>query len=293
MTGMGTPHTPQTLADKVAVLGIEKEYFQSTIELCVKLRLVEISGHVTTDVTDHAVPASPRRHHDVTPASPQRHPSVTTTSIDTDRTDIQTAAESVTPASPQRHPGDAGNAAAAVFEKESGEGPMLSEVVHELQDCGVDDNTASELTGQYGLPQILAAIKLVRSRGDSVRNVAGLVIAALKGDYDTAEPESAFEAKKKAEAEARADRKQEERQAEKKRIATHQEHLEIMAALPPDQFERLKALSHKAMPKGVASKVHPEDGDPMEHAVWRSFMWFEYEKAHSSPESGDMLAGTQ
>lgn len=282
MSGLGTPHTPDTLSEKI---GIPKALFERTLPLLVNLKLIEINGHVEVEDEPEIWP-------DVTTTSPRRH-------LDVDRGQDRTlhkktAAAKATFVEVQ----DA--AAAAVVDKKEGEGdgkPLLSEVVAALTKCGMDPQVIPKLTANHPLAKIMQAIALVKSRGNNVRNVAGLVRSALDGNWESAadDGDAQFKEERKAEFEQSAAARTKQREDHKKQFAEHQKHLEILAALPPGDFDKLKQDAHQAIPPGMRQNVDL-DGDPMEkgagHGVWRSFMWDAYEKAHAAPQSGDLLPGT-
>ncbi len=186
-------------------------------------------------------------------------------------------------------------AAAAVVDKKDGEGELLlSEVVAALTKCGMDPQVIPKLTANHPLDKIMQAISMVRSRGNSVRNVAGLVRSALDGNWesDGDDGDARFEEQRKVEIAKSEAKRANQRDEHRKQFAEHQKHMEILAALPPGEFDKLKQTAHQAIPPGMRKQVDL-DGDPMEHGVWCSFLWTEYQKAHTSSESSDLLAGTQ
>ncbi len=285
MTGMGTPHTPHTLEDKT---GVDSQDFGRAIPLCVNLKLIEISGHV--EVKDTAVPASYLRADTAVPA--ERYENGTTAIPDyppierkKERKKEQQHTSDDTAVSPSTI------AAAAVSSKEDAEeGTKLSEVVTALRGIGMDANVIPQLTASHPYPKILSAISMVKARGNGVKNRAGLVRTALAGGWAGEGGEEAYEKKRAAEHEERERRREAERQAEAKRVAERQNVLDTLAALTPDDFEALKDAAYAKMPKGLAGKI-PKDSDPLEHGVWRSFMWAEHEKLHTSTESDDLIPG--
>lgn len=285
MTGMGTPHTSQTLEDKT---GISAEVFERALHLCVNLKLVEIKCHVEDEGT--AVPAG---RCDEGTAVPTKYPP-----IEQKEQKERTTAQAGTTI-PAEYPDkgttipSSGIAAAVVSEENVEEGPTLSKVVHELRGIGMDARVIPQLTASHPYPKILEAIEMVKARGNGVKNRAGLVRAALAGDWNTESAtagEDAYEEKRAAEHEAAARKRSDQRAEHAKMHAEHLEHMNTLAALPPDDFEALKDAAFAKMPAGLRKGI-PEDSDPLEHGVWFSFMWTEHEKRHTSPQGDDLIPG--
>ena len=294
MTGMDTPHTPRTLADKT---GLAAEDFERTLALCVKLKLIELAGHseATGDEDTHAIPvAYPRNTHTWIPPYPRE--GTPAPSTEQNRTERTTTAESGT-AIPSEYPRegteDAKIAAAAVSEEDAGEETKLSKVVHELRGIGMDTRAIPQLTASHSYPKILEAIAMVKTRGDGVKNRAGLVRAALDGGYDTSAGDggkSAFEQEREADFEKSTRKREQQRKEHAQRHADHLQHLNTLAALPPGEFESIKDAAFEKIPEGMRSSI-PEGTDPLEHGVWRSFMWTEYEKRNAGSQSDELIPG--
>ena len=184
-------------------------------------------------------------------------------------------------------------AAAVVSEEDAGEEAKLSEVVHELRGIGMDTRAIPQLTANHPYPKILEAIAMVKARGDGVKNRAGLVRAALDGDWDTEGGDggkSAFEEEREADFEKSTRKREQQRKEHAQRHADHLQHLNTLAALPPGEFESIKDAAFEKIPEGMRSSI-PEGTDPLEHGVWRSFMWTEYEKRNAGSQSDELIPG--
>ena len=294
ISGLGTPHTPETLAAKT---GVPEGTFACVLGLCLNLKLIEIKGHAEVEEGPECQDDDTtmvRQYHDSTTTVPSSYPD--DGDRGQDRTLQKTTAESGALVPSSYHPSTIEDAAAAVVDKKEGEEdgkPLLSEVVAALTKCNMDPQVIPKLTANHPLAKIMQAIKMVRARGNSVRNVAGLVRSALDGNWesDADDGDAQFEQERKAKFEQNAATRAKQREEHKKQFSEHQKHLEILAALPPGDFDKLKQAAHEAIPPGMRKNVDL-DGDPMDHGVWRSFMWTEYEKAHAAPQSGDLLPGT-
>lgn len=157
----------------------------------------------------------------------------------------------------------------------------------------MDTRAIPQLTASHSLRKILDVIAMVKARGDGVKNRAGLVRAALEDDYDTEDGDggkSAFEEEREADIEKSALRRRKEREEQQEAHARHLKVVETLAALPPEQFEELKAAAFNRLPEGLRDTI-PEGMDPLEHGSWKALMILEHEKRNAGPQGDELIPG--
>lgn len=157
----------------------------------------------------------------------------------------------------------------------------------------MDTRAIPQLTANHPYSKILEVIALVRLRGDAVENPAGLVRAALDGGYDTSagdRRESAFEEEREANIERLALTRRKQQEEHQAAYARHLKAVETLAALPPEQFEELKAAAFNRLPEGLRGTI-PEGMDPLEHGSWKALMILEHEKRNAGPQSDELIPG--
>ena len=283
MTGMGTPHTPQSLADKT---GVPASDFEIVLDMCVKLKLIEISGHREVNQEEY-----PRVGTQVVSEYPEDTNAVPLQGAETEgKKEQKEQQQKGAPRYPRGGTRERKNAAAVSFQENQNEEISLSKVVHELRSIGMDTRAIPQLTASHPYPKILDAIAMVKARGDGIKNPAGLVRAALEEDYETAKPQSDYE-KNRAKLEETEDKKLAALRSEEADFrAERLKRLETLAALPPAEFEDLKVASYNALPEVTRLRVE-EDSDPLKNAFWLSSMWVEFNKRDTASQSDELIPG--